>query len=253
MPSQAFKPCIVIPVYNHERKIQAVIAALKAYQLPCILVDDGSEAHCAAVLDKIASTTDYVTLLRLEHNQGKGAAVCLAITKAHELGYSHALQIDADGQHNLNDIPEFLRLGNSAPKSIISGERIYSHVPKNRRYGRLLTDVWVYINTLSLSIKDSMCGYRLYPVAAAIQTMARFNIGQRMDFDTDIIVKMYWQGCSIKHVPTEVTYDDAIPSHFDLVNDNIRITKMHTALFFGMLLRLPQLLRRNLGYSHESD
>ncbi len=250
MNASVFKPCIVIPVYNHANKITAIIKQLGQYELDCIIIDDGSEASCAATLDHVTSTFIHVHLYRFSKNQGKGAAVCHALRKAHTEGYSHALQIDADGQHDLRDIPKFLRLGEQHLNAIISGERIYSDAPKKRRYGRLVTDVWVYINTLSLSIKDSMCGYRLYPLDATIDAIERFSIGQRMDFDTDIIVKMYWMGSQVKHVPTQVIYDDEIPSHFDLIKDNIRISRMHASLFFGMLKRLPQLLLRKTSSRH---
>jgi hypothetical protein len=89
-----------------------------------------------------------------------------------------------------------------------------------------------------------MCGYRLYPLEPTLAVMQRFNIGKRMDFDTDMIVKCYWQGLEVYHVPTNIVYSEDIDSHFDLWRDNLRITRMHSLLFFGMLLRIPQLLVR---------
>ena len=55
MPESNFKPCVLIPVYNHEQAISAVVDAVLAHQLPCILVDDGSTADCARVLDRITA------------------------------------------------------------------------------------------------------------------------------------------------------------------------------------------------------
>jgi glycosyltransferase involved in cell wall biosynthesis len=105
-----FKPCALIPVYNHEHAIGTVVAAVLAHQLPCILVDDGSSPGCAQVLDALAAAAPgQVTLVRHAVNQGKGGAVLTGFTAAGKLGYSHALQIDADGQHDTGDIPPSLR------------------------------------------------------------------------------------------------------------------------------------------------
>lgn len=244
MSDERFRPCIIIPVYNHHQKIAAVIAQLQPLAIPCLLVDDGSNEECREVLRRIAASQPWITLFRQEPNQGKGAAVCFALCQAHQRGFTHALQVDADGQHNLADLPAFLALGRQYPDAVISGARIYDSVPGNRRYGRLVTDVWVWINTLSLEIRDSMCGYRLYPLAATIRVLDKYRIGRRMDFDTDILVKLFWEGVRVRHVETAVIYHDDIISHFDLWRDNIRISRMHAGLFFGMLRRIPWLLYR---------
>jgi glycosyltransferase involved in cell wall biosynthesis len=100
-------PCAVIPVYNHETAISAVVDALLAQNLPCILVDDASSKSCAQVLDTLAGR-DNVYLVRLTVNQGKGGAVMTGLREASRLGFSHALQVDADGQHDLQDVARFI-------------------------------------------------------------------------------------------------------------------------------------------------
>lgn len=237
-----FRPCVLIPVYNHPQKIAATVANIVAMDLPLVLIDDGSEPVCARLLADLAGQFTGVTLLTLNPNQGKGAAVVKGLRWAFQAGYSHGLQIDADGQHALADIPQFCALARAFPEAIISGERIYGQAPRSRRIARKLTDVWVYINTLSLEIRDSMCGFRLYPLVATESLLAAQTVGQRMDFDTDILVKLFWRGWRVLHVPTQVTYAADIPSHFALVQDNLRISWMHTRLFFGMVARLPVLL-----------
>lgn len=249
MSNTSFNPCIIIPVYNHHRKIAAVINQLQPLNIPCLLVDDGSADECRDALQQIAASHPWITLFRQEPNQGKGAAVCFALRQAHRRGFTHALQVDADGQHNLADLPAFLALGQQYPADVVSGLRVYDSMPGNRRYGRLVTDVWVWINTLSLAIKDSMCGYRLYPLAATLRVLDKFPIGQRMDFDTDILVKLYWEGCGVQHVETAAIYHEDILSHFDLWRDNIRISLMHARLFFGMIRRIPLLLYRKFCHA----
>lgn len=241
-----FKPCVIIPVYNHSKFLATICQRLNQLRLPCLLVNDGSDPQFSAAIKQVAAQFDHVDLIDNTINRGKGAAVCQGLRWAYQRDFTHALQIDADGQHDLDDIPQFIAAARAHPNAVISGERRYDSVPKSRRYGRWLTDIWVWINTLSFAIKDSMCGYRLYPLAATNTLLGRATIGARMDFDSDIIVRLYWQGLSIHHVPTKVLYAREIPSHFDVVRDNMRISRMHARLFFGMLWRLPTLLRRNL-------
>jgi glycosyltransferase involved in cell wall biosynthesis len=244
-PSQ-FKPCIVVPVYNHEHAIGAVLAGLLRHEVPCMLVDDGSSAECAAVLDALAQANpDRVTLVRLTPNQGKGAAVLGGFRRAAELGFSHVLQIDADGQHRTDDVPKFLAQARAHPEAIIAGHPVYDEsVPKARLYGRYATHIWVWINTLSFDIKDSMCGFRVYPVAPVNALAARQAIGVRMNFDTDILVRLFWDGLQVINLPTRVSYPADGVSHFRVWRDNVLITRMHTVLFFGMLPRIPKLLAR---------
>lgn len=242
-----FKPCIVIPVYNHEHAIGAVLEGLLRHGVPCILVDDGSAPSCAATLDRLARAAPaQVTLLRHARNQGKGAAVITGLLHAAGRGYSHVLQIDADGQHRAADAPAFLALAERHPLAVIAGCPVYDEsVPKARLYGRYATHVWVWINTLSPRIKDSMCGFRVYPLAATVALARRAPIGLRMNFDTDILVRLYWDGLDVINLPTRVGYPSDGVSHFRLWRDNLLITRMHTVLFFGMLRRAPRLLARN--------
>ncbi|MBV7535670.1 glycosyltransferase family 2 protein [Duganella sp. sic0402] len=241
-----FKPCIVVPVYNHEHAIGAVLEGLLRHGVPILLVDDGSNAGCAAVLDALAREhAEQVTLVRLPHNQGKGAAVLAGFRKAEELGYTHLLQIDADGQHQTGDVPAFLAQAAAHPQAIIAGHPIYDEsVPKARLYGRYATHIWVWINTLSFDIKDSMCGFRVYPVAPVNALAARRHIGKRMNFDTDILVRLFWDGLQVINLGTRVSYPSDGVSHFRVWRDNVLISWMHTVLFFGMLPRIPKLLAR---------
>jgi hypothetical protein len=120
-------------------------------------------------------------------------------------------------------------------------------VPRGRLYGRYATHVWVWINTLSLDIRDSMCGFRVYPLASLMPLLARVRIGRRMDFDSDVIVRLHWRGVAVVNLPTRVTYPRDGISHFRLWRDNARISAMHARLFLGMLLRSPLLLWRKVA------
>ena len=237
-------PCAVIPVYNHETAVPAVVDALLAAGLPCVLVDDASSPTCAAVLEHLA-LGDNIFLIRLAVNQGKGGAVMAGLREASRLGFTHALQVDADGQHDLRDVATFIQVSQQNPEALICGYPQYdASVPKGRLYARYLTHVWVWINSLSLQIPDSMCGFRVYPLAPSLALINSVKLGKRMDFDPEILVRLAWRNQPMRWLPTKVHYPLDGLSHFRLFHDNALISGMHTKLFFGMLLRLPSILWR---------
>lgn len=239
----------VVPVYNHGEAVGAVVHSLRAHGLPVLLVDDGSEPGCAAVMDQLAAAEPaQIRVERLAANQGKGGAMMAGLRRALALGYSHALQIDADGQHDAADVPRFLALAQAHPQHFICGCPIYDQsVPKARLYGRYATHIWVWINTLSMELRDSMCGFRVYPLAPTVALIDSVQIGRRMDFDVEIAVRLIWRGVRVINQPTRVSYPSDGISHFRALHDNVLISWMHTRLFFGMLPRLPLLLWRRFA------
>ena len=237
-------PCAVIPVYNHETAVPAVVGALLAAGLPCVLVDDASSPACSAVLEQLARG-EHIFLVRLAINQGKGGAVMAGLREAARLGFTHALQVDADGQHDLRDVATFMQVSQQNPQALICGYPQYDDsVPKGRLYARYLTHVWVWINSLSLSIRDAMCGFRVYPLPATVALIESTALGKRMDFDPEILVRLAWRNQPMQWLPTKVHYPLDGLSHFRLLHDNALISKMHAKLFFGMLLRSPLILWR---------
>jgi glycosyltransferase involved in cell wall biosynthesis len=189
-----------------------------------------------------------VRLLRLPENQGKGAAVMAGFAAAASAGFSHALQIDADGQHDPMDVPRFVAAAHADPQSLVCGRPVFdASIPRYRFYFRYLTHAMVWLNTLSFDIPDSMCGLRVYPLPVVLPVLAAESAGQRMDFDTEVLVRLYWRNTRMQWLPTRVRYPLDGVSHFRMVRDNWLMTRMHTRLFFGMLRRCPRLLVRKLG------
>lgn len=234
------KTCVIIPVYNHSEAIVHVVEALKPFGLSCYLVNDGSSKQCSAVLRRIAGQEkDGITLYERDWNGGKGAAVMDGLQLAIAGGFSHAIQIDADGQHRL-------AASEQHPDNLILGKPHFdATVPKKRLYGRQFTYLWIWINTLSVAIADGMCGFRCYPLAAVDKLLKSVQMGQRMDFDIEVVVRLYWQGVDVVNIDTEVQYPLDGISHFQMVQDNLLISRKHAQLFFGMLWRLPRLLLRH--------
>ncbi|MGD8325693.1 MAG: glycosyltransferase family 2 protein [Sphingomonadales bacterium] len=239
--------CIIIPVYNHGSQLKAFLPKVQSLGYFIILVDDGSATDTAVTLDDLAARHEDIDLHRLAKNSGKGGAVMAGLKRAAELGYSHALQIDADGQHDIGQAHAMLDASAARPEALVVGHPIFDKsVNKLRFYARYLTHVWVWIETLSTEIKDSMCGFRIYPLQAIIPLLATNGLGRRMDFDPEILVRAYWADIPLKWVPVQVIYPDNGLSNFRPWGDNALISWMHIRLFFGMLLRLPKLLTRRI-------
>lgn len=245
---------VVIPCYNHGTLIEPVIKRVLEYGLTCIVVDDGSSQGSVTALKELQSRYEGIYVLYHLQNSGKGGAVLSGLRLANELGFSHILQVDADGQHNLDDLPKFFALNAKYPKAVISGSPIFSEdAPKGRVYGRRITNFWVMVETLSTGIKESMCGYRIYPIKQLMALYDRDVLPRAMDFDISAIVQLYWDGLDILFVDTKVRYLINGHSNFRMVHDNVKISLMHTGLVFNTLLHLPSRIldkmRRNEEYS----
>ncbi len=237
-----FRPCIVIPYYDHEGAIGGLVERLRPNKLICWIVDDGSGIEAACVADKLAAAEDgWLHVLRLPHNQGKGSAVRAGCEAAAAAGYTHALQIDADGQHDTADVPRLLATAAADPAAVVIGVPRYDDsIPWIRYYGRYLTHALVWLHTLSFDLVDTMCGFRVYPLTPTLQLWRREPVGHRMDFDTEMLVRLYWSGLRVISVPTRVTYPEDGVSHFRYLRDNARMVWLHLRLFAGMLRRLPR-------------
>ena len=240
-----FNSCIVIPSYNHALSVEKLVPFLATFNLPVIIVNDASHQEDAALLHRLAEINEWIELLEHAQNQGKGGAVKTGLKTAHERGFSHAIQIDADGQHDLADLPIFVSTAKENPTAIVTGRPVYDEsVPTGRLYGRYLTHIWIWVETLSFDIKDSMCGYRVYPLGITHKILSTTTLGKRMDFDPEILVRLHWLGVPVISISTKVIYPADGVSHFRMWEDNWLITKMHTRLVFGMLWRLPRLIWR---------
>lgn len=237
--------CIVVPVFNHAAGAKTLVGKLQPLGLSTILVNDGSVPQQSAALGDLATAHEWVTVVEHAKNRGKGAAVQSGLREASARGFTHALQIDADGQHDTGDIPALLDLARRHPDAVITGQPVYdASVPTGRLLARYLTHVWVWVETLSFAIKDSMCGFRVYPLHRVLPLLDRTCLGSRMDFDPEVLVRLFWLGTPIITKPTRVTYPEGGISYFRLFEDNLLITRMHVRLVLGMLWRLPTLLAR---------
>lgn len=234
----------LIPHYNHAGTIAQVAQGMRALGLPVLIVDDGStSADARRVLDELAAEPGIQVRFCAE-NGGKGQAMKAGIRWALAEGYSHALQVDADGQHQLSDGEALLDAARRQPDALVCGRPVYgSDAPFVRRYGREFTNFWASVNA-GVRVQDAMCGFRVYPVVSTLHVMDHERVGNRMDFDIEILVRLVWRGVPLVWVPTPVRYESGGVSHFAPLRDNLRISGMHARLFLGMLRRRLGLGRR---------
>ncbi len=235
--------CAVVPYYNHPQRIEVVVAGLAAHNLPVIVVDDGSNVPSKEALQLIKQKYPDTVVITLGENQGKGAAVTAGIVEAAARKFSHALQIDADGQHDLADIPRFVEACHRDPQALILGSPQFDEsAPFARRYGRKISLPFVWLETGSCAIADALCGYRIYPVAITKKLLEDVHIASRMAFDVEILVRLCWRGANVVNIPTRVHYFSDASSHYKYLRDNAAFVRLHIKL----------LLSRAFGF-HRSD
>lgn len=233
----AYRPCVLIPTYNNPATIRDVVTRARRHVPDVVVINDGSGPEARAVLDALAAEGAALVHHR-GANGGKGAAVKDGLTVAAERGFTHALQVDADGQHDLDDIPKLLEASRASPEALVLAAPVFDEsAPKARRMGREITRFWTNVEAGGPVIHDPMCGFRVYPVAAARATHTR---GDAMDFDPEIAVRLVWAGTAVINVPTRVRYiprEQGGVSHFRMVRDNALISWMHTRLMLTRIAR----------------
>lgn len=240
------KPCLLIPIYDHGDTIRGVVESLAYLDLPCLIVDDGSAEPTRAELERLAADYDWVQVHHRERNGGRGAALRTGYRLAFEQGFSHAVQLDADAQHDARDVPRLLEAAQKDPRALVLGRPIFDEsAPALRMFGRKFSQVLVWLETLSFAIEDPLCGFRCFPLAPTVRLLERGELGDRMDFDPEVAVRLYWEGLPIASVPTRVCYHEGGLSHFAPAWDSWLIAKAHGRLVAGMLPRAPRLLARH--------
>ncbi|MDR0447411.1 MAG: glycosyltransferase family 2 protein [Treponema sp.] len=237
------KQGILIPVYRHGSTAIPLAENLAALGPPVILVDDGNDEETRASLAECAANTPGIVLVSLKKNTGKGGATIRGFEKAAELGLSHILMIDADGQHDAGKVEFFLAESAGHPEQVICGLPEFDETaPRSRVMGRKISNFWATIVTLSDEFKDLHCGLRVYPVEPSLKIMKHPFMEKRMGFDTEILIRLYWNRVFPVFYPVKVSYPPDGISNFRMVRDNIGISWTFSRLFVGMLFRLPLLI-----------
>ena len=228
--TRGFRCCAVVPSYDNPETIRGVVERIRSCLPDVFVVDDGSaragrEACAELERDGLAK------VFRLERNRGKGAAVKRGLAEADRAGFSHVFQGDGDGQHDLDQMPRFLEVARESPEKAIFGYPVYDEsVPGLRRVARQITRFWVDLEAGRGVIRDSMVGFRVYPLAPTLAILPRSN---RMSFDVEVAVLLVWAGVSLVNLPVGVRYlseEEGGRSHFQPFLDNLRLSWLHCRL-----------------------
>lgn len=228
--------CAIIPTYNNPTTVAEVVARVRAHLDDVVVVDDGSAEPARTVVAELAAAGRCHAVVR-DRNGGKGAAVKTGLAWAREHGFAYALQIDADLQHNADDIPRLLAAIRDVPEgTLVLAQPVFdASAPRGRLRARKITVFMAMVETLSHKAGDPLCGFRVYPVEAALRTR---TLGNAMDFDPEIAVRLVWQGANIVHVPTPVVYRAGGVSHYRGLTDTLLIAGAHVRLCLEGIVRL---------------
>lgn len=238
----AAKTCVIIPCFNHSAAVAAVARAAQAHCL-VLIVDDGSTAPLPEL--------PGCSVLRQERNCGKGAALRAGFQRAGQLGFSHAITMDADGQHFAQDLPKFLAAAQAQPGALVVGVRDFyaSRCPPARRHSNRISTFWFRAET-GVRLGDSQCGFRCYPLALTRRLKTRWG---RYAFELEFMVRASWVGAPIVAVPVKCIYESGqLPrSHFRPVRDLAHITIMNIGLVLQSWI-VPRTLRTAWSFAEKN-
>ena len=208
----------LIPAYQAAATVGPVVQGTRAILDTVLVVDDGSTDTTADVARAAGAT-----VLRQETNAGKGAALVDGFTYLRQAGFTHAVTLDADGQHYPDEIPLLLAAVADDTGALVVGVR--------RKEGQAIAPAALFGNWVAdylmewlagQPLPDTQSGFRVYPLA---QTLALGAVGTHYDFETEILFLAARAGLHLRGVPVRVYYPPIAErvSHFDPWWDTARI------------------------------
>ena len=234
VPENPIKSFVAIPLYNHADTLRQVVEGVLCHHSQVLIVDDGSTDGGAETLIDLP-----VEVLRYPKNRGKGAALLLAAEWGIARGLRHMISLDADGQHDPDDLPKFFAAIDAAPQALIVGQRNFDQdgIPGSSRFGRKFSNFWLRLQTGS-QLKDSQSGFRAYPLFIFEQ----LNFWtRRYNFEIEVLVRSAWAGVELHDVDIAVYYPPGNErvSHFRSFMDNWRLTLLNTHLTMRSIVPWP--------------
>jgi glycosyltransferase involved in cell wall biosynthesis len=232
---------VLLPTYNNQRTLRDVLSRVAALGLPMIVINDGCTDSTPALLaDWLAERPSVKLDLRVHPaNRGKAAALQTGFRAAGETGYTHALTLDTDGQHDPAEIPALLAESQQNPRALVLGYRDDTHpdYPAKSRIGRRISNFFIRLES-GLRVRDSQCGMRVYPLPLVQAAPCRAG---HFGYEAEIITRAAWSGCPVIETPIVTRY---LPleqrvSHFRPWLDTIRGIAMHVRLVLRAMIPLP--------------
>jgi glycosyltransferase involved in cell wall biosynthesis len=240
---------VLIPTYNTggARLLATVREALAQWPDVWVVVDGSTDGSEAGVVE-LARNEPRLRVLHQPRNGGKGAAVLAGAAAALAAGFTHALVMDADGQHPADRIADFMRASQAEPAALVLGRPVFGpEAPAVRLKGRKLSVGLVHFETGGLGIDDPLFGFRVYPLAATVRALRSTRFARRYDFDPEVAVRLFWAGTPMRNIPASCRYlsrAEGGVSHFHYLRDNVRMVWLHTRLIVELLLGRWLAVRR---------
>ena len=228
--SNIIRPVAVIPTYNNAGTVASVISETNKYLPDIIVVNDGSTDNTKNILQSIAASSNKIIIINFDENKGKGSALRAGMEKALFLCFTHAITLDADGQHFAEDIPAFLEKITQDPEALWIGDRVLwaqeTGEPVRSAAGRRFGSFWYKFIT-GIYIRDTQCGFRAYPLEDVRDLVCT---GERFEYEQEILVKAAWNGVAVKPVPVHLLYLEPSKrvSHFRPLRDFLRIFRVNS-------------------------
>jgi glycosyltransferase involved in cell wall biosynthesis len=210
--SQTAPVAAIIAAYNSRGTIAGVVEGVLRHLETVIVADDGSSDGTAA-----AAAQAGADVIVLDKNRGKGNALRVLFVEARKRGFSAVVAIDADGQHDADDIPAFLQQHREHPEAIITGSRMGAaeKIPRHRLNSMIVARFFISLAS-NLFIEDTQCGFRLYPLSVVESISLR---KERYVTETELLMKAGDSGREIRFLPVRAQYPVGHPSHFRSVPD----------------------------------
>ncbi len=242
---------VLIPSYNPGDKGLETVRAARTEWAPVWVVIDGSTDDSVERLQTLAEADAQLRVLVRAANGGKGAAIFDGMLEAQRAGFTHVLTMDSDGQHPAQRISQFMAASAAAPRAMILGVPVFdASAPALRVRGRRVSNSVANLLTLYAGIRDSLFGFRVYPMEPLLNIMRRSRWMRRFDFDAEAVVRLSWRGVTAINIPAPVRYfapTDGGISHFKYWRDNVLLTAMYLRLGAAWLVRIPVLIARRLA------
>ncbi len=245
--SQAGTHLVVIPSYNTGRDLLEKTVRSAHSQWPHVwLFIDGSTDGSGEHLKSLEPALPGLRVCIARQNRGKGATLEWAAAEAAAAGFTHALAMDADGQHPAESIPEFMDVSRQCPEALILGQpRFGPEVPLERYFGRRIGIGFTQLETLWGGLGDTLFGFRIYPLAPLQAVFRQTRTGARgYDFDPEAAVRLFWMGVRPVPLKAPVRYlskEEGGISHYRYGRDTLRMIALHCRLLPQMLPRLHRI------------
>jgi glycosyltransferase involved in cell wall biosynthesis len=248
---------VILPSYNSGHLLRPTILTVLEKWKPVWVVLDGSTDSSVAEAHDLQRDHSELRLFLLPQNHGKGGAALVAMKAALDAGFSHALLMDADGQHSADHVVRFIETSMEHPGAMILGVPIFGpDAPSERVKGRRVGNWFANLETLWGGVRDSLFGFRVYPLAPAVRIMEAIKTARRFDFDTELGVRLFWAGVRPINQLVPVHYPPRElggVSHFEYLRDNLLLAGTHTRLCLLMLTRLWSVWRLRQEWKRDTS